>query len=218
MRVGKHDRQRLRAGLDHAHTLTARNNFAGWGDGPGMPASAAAFEDLLTDDLRVLGPDHADTRTTRISLPPRGSRPLKMYRRLCSNSRRRRADRSNFTRLDEQRSPSFPAGPVSWTDHMLRALELPQAFAAFLSRVVGLATSGAPPVTLGFRLEAQHDMAEFFDTTGLHSLPSEITPNGGRRALSGGRRSHSVTRWMAELACDTPKRRPSRHYFLLFER
>jgi hypothetical protein len=49
MRVGKHDQQRMRAGLDHAHTLTARNNFAGWGDGPGMPASAAAFEDVLTD-------------------------------------------------------------------------------------------------------------------------------------------------------------------------
>jgi hypothetical protein len=111
MRVGKHDQQRLRAGLDHAHTLTARNNFAGWGDGPGMPASAAAFEDLLTDDLRVLSPDHADTRTTRISLPPWGSRPLKMYRRLCSNSRRRCADRFNFTRLDEQRSPSWQTPP-----------------------------------------------------------------------------------------------------------
>ena len=54
---------------------------------------------------------------------------------------------------------------------MLRALELPQALAVFLSRVAGLATSSAPPVTLGFRLEAQHDMAEFFDTSALHSLP-----------------------------------------------
>ena len=67
--------------------------------------------------------------------------------------------------------PIFPAGPVSWTDHMLRALELPHALAAFLSRVIGLVTSSAPPVTLGFRFEAQHDMAEFFDATGLHSLP-----------------------------------------------
>jgi Domain of unknown function (DUF4268) len=65
----------------------------------------------------------------------------------------------------------FPSGPVSWTDHMLRALELPQALADFLSRGVGLAPSNAPPVTVGFRLEAQRDMAEFFDTTGLHSLP-----------------------------------------------
>ena len=77
----------------------------------------------------------------------------------------------HFEPSQEEGRPIFPAGPVSWADHLLRALELPQALAAFLSRVVGLATSGAPPVTLGFRLEAQHDLAEFFDTTGLHSLP-----------------------------------------------
>jgi len=67
--------------------------------------------------------------------------------------------------------PMAPAGPVSWNDHTLRALELPQALAAFLSRVLGLVASGSPPATLGFRLEAQRDMAELFDITGLHQLP-----------------------------------------------
>jgi hypothetical protein len=35
-------------------------------------------------------------------------------------------------------SPMPPAGPVSWTDHMLRALELPGALAQFLSGSLSL--------------------------------------------------------------------------------
>lgn len=53
--------------------------------------------------------------------------------------------------------PMPPAGPVSWNDHMLRALELPQSLAVFLSGVLDPTTSGTPPVTLGFRLEAQRN-------------------------------------------------------------
>jgi hypothetical protein len=62
------------------------------------------------------------------------------------------------------------AGPVAWTDHMLRALELPQALAGFLTGSLGLSSSAEPPVVLGFRLEAQHDLAELIDITGLNQL------------------------------------------------
>jgi hypothetical protein len=44
-----------------------------------------------------------------------------------------------------------------------------------LSGKLGLTTKGEPPVHLAFRLEAQQDMAEMIDITGMTSLP------GGRR-------------------------------------
>jgi hypothetical protein len=81
----------------------------------------------------------------------------------------------HFEPADKGARPMPPADPVSWTDHILRALELPQALAVFLADVLGLTTSAAPAATLGFRLEAQHDMAEILDITGLQLL------RGGRR-------------------------------------
>ena len=66
--------------------------------------------------------------------------------------------------------PGQHVGPNFWEAHIWQALELPQALAEFLSGVVGLNTSGVAPATLGFRLEARHDMAEIMDITGLHPL------------------------------------------------
>lgn len=62
-------------------------------------------------------------------------------------------------------------GPVAWTDHMRRALELPDALNRLLTKQLGLSTSAPPPVVLGFRLEAQKDLAELIDITGLTNLP-----------------------------------------------
>jgi hypothetical protein len=73
--------------------------------------------------------------------------------------------------------PLPSVGPVAWTDHMLRALELAKAVAQFLSRELGLTTPGDPPVVVGFRLEAQHDLAELIDVSGLNELP------GGRHRV-----------------------------------
>jgi hypothetical protein len=46
-------------GNDHPDTLSARLNLARWRGRAGDPAGAAeAFEALLDDRVRVLGPDH----------------------------------------------------------------------------------------------------------------------------------------------------------------
>jgi hypothetical protein len=50
-------------------TLTIRNNLAHWRGQAGDPAGAiSALEQLLTDYLRVLGPDHPDTLSVRNNL------------------------------------------------------------------------------------------------------------------------------------------------------
>lgn len=48
---------------------TTRNNLASWrGEAGDLLGAVAAFEELPTDRLRVLGPDHPDTLTTRDNL------------------------------------------------------------------------------------------------------------------------------------------------------
>lgn len=64
-----------------------------------------------------------------------------------------------------------PGGPVAWTDHMRRALELPDALNKLLTEQLGLATSAEQPVVLGFRLDTPHALTELFDITGLTRLP-----------------------------------------------
>jgi hypothetical protein len=78
----------------------------------------------------------------------------------------------HFEPPDTGKSPIPPAGPVAWTDHIPRALELPDAFARFLEGPLDLAPSGVLPIVLGFRLEAQRDMADLIDITGLRQLPA----------------------------------------------
>jgi tetratricopeptide repeat protein len=49
--------------------MTTRGNLARWlGEAGDAAGAAAAFEELLTDRLRVLGPDHPDVQATRASL------------------------------------------------------------------------------------------------------------------------------------------------------
>src|SRR5690349_9275711 len=56
-------------GTDHSLTLAARHNLARWLGAAGQPSRAAEqYRDLLTDLLRVLGPDHPDTLATRGNL------------------------------------------------------------------------------------------------------------------------------------------------------
>jgi hypothetical protein len=50
-------------GPDHPDTLRTSNNLARWPGEAGDPVgAAAAFEQLLTDYLRMLGPDTLTTR------------------------------------------------------------------------------------------------------------------------------------------------------------
>ncbi|WP_370964826.1 tetratricopeptide repeat protein [Amycolatopsis sp. cg9] len=58
-----------RLGPDHPRTLTTRDNLARWRGEAGDPVGAvAAFEQLLTDRVRVLGPIHTHTMITRGNL------------------------------------------------------------------------------------------------------------------------------------------------------
>ena len=71
----------------------------------------------------------------------------------------------------ETANPPLPAGPAVWTDRLRQALDLPDALDGFLTDQLGLTTSADPPVVLGFRLDAPHDLAELIDVTDLHQLP-----------------------------------------------
>ncbi len=64
-----------------------------------------------------------------------------------------------------------PASPSSWRRQVGRALQLPGAFAALLSRELGLPISGESPAQAGIRLEAPRDLTELVDITGLAALP-----------------------------------------------
>jgi hypothetical protein len=74
----------------------------------------------------------------------------------------------------------LPVGPVAWTDHIKRALELPDALNTLLTNRLDLSTSGDPAVTVGFRLDAPHDLTEIIDITGLNVLPGG---QHGRQAI-----------------------------------
>lgn len=80
----------------------------------------------------------------------------------------------------ETANSPLPAGPAVWNDRLRRALDLPHALDGFLRDQLGLATSGDPPVVLGFRFDAPHDLAELIDVTGLHELPGG---QHGRQAI-----------------------------------
>ena len=66
---------------------------------------------------------------------------------------------------------SPPAGSAVWNDRLRQALDLPGALDGFLTDQLGLTTSGDPPVVLGFRFDAPHDLAELIDVSDLHELP-----------------------------------------------
>ncbi|EPJ42212.1 hypothetical protein STAFG_0729 [Streptomyces afghaniensis 772] len=56
-------------GPDHPNTLSTRNNIAYWrGEAGDAAGAAAAYEEILADQERVLGPGHPVTLTTRTNL------------------------------------------------------------------------------------------------------------------------------------------------------
>lgn len=74
----------------------------------------------------------------------------------------------------------LPTGPVAWTDHIRRTLELPNALNRLLWDQLGLSTSGNPQVVLACRLDAPSDLAEIIDITDLTELPGG---QHGRQAI-----------------------------------
>lgn len=61
--------------------------------------------------------------------------------------------------------------PDAWDKRMTRALELAQVLVPFLSAELHLTTSAEPPVNVGVKVDAQQDMAELIDITGMQPLP-----------------------------------------------
>ncbi|WP_280641200.1 tetratricopeptide repeat protein [Streptomyces afghaniensis] len=74
-------------GQDHTDTLTTRSNLAYCGGRAGDAAgAAAAFEQLLAYQERVLGPDHPDTFTTRSNIARwRGRRGMRLGADRCDS-------------------------------------------------------------------------------------------------------------------------------------
>jgi hypothetical protein len=64
-----------------------------------------------------------------------------------------------------------PAAPELWDRRLASVLGLPAVFAEFLSGELRLKVSGQPPAQVSVRLEAQEDMAEMIDITGMKQLP-----------------------------------------------
>jgi hypothetical protein len=60
-----------------------------------------------------------------------------------------------------------PASFAGWRDRLVLALQVPSAFATFLTNELGLRTYDDPPTQLGFRLEAWPNLAELVDITGF---------------------------------------------------
>ena len=60
---------------------------------------------------------------------------------------------------------------ATWRDRLVRALAVPGAFADFLAKELGLATSGDPLAQAGVTLDVAHAMTELVDTEGLEPVP-----------------------------------------------
>jgi hypothetical protein len=55
-------------GPDHSYSLSTGGNLAYWrGEAGDARGTASAFEELLSDSLRVLGPDRPDTLGIRVT-------------------------------------------------------------------------------------------------------------------------------------------------------
>jgi hypothetical protein len=65
--------------------------------------------------------------------------------------------------------PAPPADLKAWHDRLVRALDVPGAFADFLSEDLGLTTHGDPPAQLGIELRAYRSITELIDP-GDHSV------------------------------------------------
>jgi Tetratricopeptide repeat len=95
---------------DDPDTLLTRNNLAAFRPKAGDPTGAAAYQELLDDQLRVLGPDHPDTLAARNNLAywrgeagdPAGAAAA--YQKLVT-------DRLRVLGPDQ---PSIPTTPTSW--------------------------------------------------------------------------------------------------------
>jgi hypothetical protein len=64
-------------------------------------------------------------------------------------------------------NPAPPAGLAAWHDRLVTALEVPGAFARFLTAQLGVRTYPHPPTRLGVRLDARPSITELVDTSGL---------------------------------------------------
>lgn len=106
---------------------------------------------------------------------------------------------------DKAGEPAPPANLTIWFDRLTTALELPAAFATFLSRDVGLQTYNDPPTQLGVRLDAYSGLTELVDITGftrvagsglVNSFPSYV------RSARDGKSAREAVLDMLRVWCD----------------
>ena len=66
---------------------------------------------------------------------------------------------------------------AAWHERFRLALAVPQAFADFLAKDLGLATSDDPPAQLGIWLQSTQPLTAMVDTVGLRTLPGSWSQN-----------------------------------------
>jgi hypothetical protein len=77
--------------------------------------------------------------------------------------------------------PAPAASLANWSERIIQALHLTEAFGRFVSGELGLRTWGKPPAQLAVRFQAQRDLTEIFDIEGL-----ELLPEGTRQSQALG--------------------------------
>jgi hypothetical protein len=66
---------------------------------------------------------------------------------------------------------------AAWHERFRLALAVPRAFADFLAKDLGLATSDDPPAQLGIWLQSTQPLTTMVDTGGLRTLPGSWSQN-----------------------------------------
>lgn len=102
--------------------------------------------------------------------------------------------------------PAPAANLASWRNRFARALAIPGAQAAFLTRDLGLATTGDQPAQAGVYLDAPRSMTELVDTEDLKALPGSPASSwfmGWAISSPDGQQAPDLAReWLVQM-CDS---------------
>lgn len=92
-----------------------------------------------------------------------------------------------------------------WSQRFSLALAVPGAFAGFLDKELGLATSNEPPAQLGVWLRSYQPLTAMIDVAGLRTLPGVSPSNhfiGWTVADPGGRPVAGAARGLIVQMCE----------------
>lgn len=94
---------------------------------------------------------------------------------------------------------------AAWHERFNLALAIPAAFAEFLAKDLGLATSDDPPTQFGIWLQSHHPLTTMVDTQGMTALPGSSPSNwfaGWAFATSEGKTGMETVRDLLRELCE----------------